>query len=378
MSAAIRLPAAYAVALTATAIAVPTAMAVAREWGLMDYPAGWKPHTQPTPYLGGAAVLCGFSIAVLAFANRFVGLTWLLASSAGLCVLGTLDDRRNLRASIRVLGTVAAAVVIWEAGLGWTVFASGIANLILTVLWVLAIVNAVNLLDLLDGAAASTVTACAAGCAAFALVFSDTDSAVLAFAICGSCLGFLLYNLRSPSRIFLGDGGTMPLGLLTAVLIETLPWSRENAFAAVSGGVLLCGLPIFDMTFRIFSRLRRGDTLLTAGPDSVANWLRVRLPSARWVALSLGAVQATLGLIAVLAADLGVDALIVAGVCAMLLGGTLMVLLDASGFGWHLLADRQPTGLGGRRGRQAVTMSQAAAISQAQAAAISNSSTDPL
>ena len=98
------------------------------------------------------------------------------------------------------------------------------------------IVNAVNLLDLLDGAAASTVAVCAAACAAVAGVFSDALLAALALALCGSCLGFLRHNLRSPAAIFLGDGGTMPLGLLTAVLIETLPWGRTSALAAISGG----------------------------------------------------------------------------------------------------------------------------------------------
>jgi hypothetical protein len=175
-------------------------------------------------------------------------------------------------------------------------------------------------------------------------VFSDAMIAVLALALCGSCLGFLRHNLRSPAAIFLGDGGTIPLGLLTAVLIETLSWGRTNGLAAISGAILLCGLPLFDMTFRIYSRLRRGDTLLTAGPDSIANWLRARMPSARWVALALGLTQATLGSIAVLAAALGSEALLMAGLCALVLGGSLMLLLDASGFGRHLVIDRPPTG----------------------------------
>jgi UDP-GlcNAc:undecaprenyl-phosphate GlcNAc-1-phosphate transferase len=344
----LRLPAAFALALVVTVLAVPAAISVARRWGLLDHPQGWKRHARPTPYLGGAAVLCGFSTAVVVFAEGFGGLAWLLVCCVGLCVLGTVDDRWGLTASVRLLATAAAAVVLWEVGLGWSVFSSGTANLLLTVVWVLAVVNAINLLDLLDGAAASTVAACAAACAAVAGVFSDTMIAVLALALCGSCLGFLRYNLRSPSAIFLGDGGAMPLGLLTAALIETLSWGRTDGLAAISGAILLCGLPIFDMTFRIFSRLRRGDTLLTAGPDSIANWLRARMPSARWVALALGLTQATLGSIAVLAVDLGSEALLMAGLCALVLGGSLMLLLDASGFGRHLVMDRPPTG---RRGR---------------------------
>jgi UDP-GlcNAc:undecaprenyl-phosphate GlcNAc-1-phosphate transferase len=346
----LRLPAACALALIATVLAVPLAISIAQRWGLLDRPEGWKSHVQPTPYLGGAALLCGFSLAAVLFAEGFDDLAWLLVCCAGLCVLGTVDDRWGLSASVRLLVTAAAAVVLWDVGLGWSIFSSGIANLSLTVVWVLVVVNAINLLDLLDGAAASTIAACAAGCAGVAGIFSDSSIAVLALALCGACLGFLRHNLRSPSAIFLGDGGTMPLGLLTAVLIERLSWGGTDGLAAISGAVLLCGLPIFDMTFRIFSRLRRGDTLLTAGPDSVANWLRARMPSARWVALALGLIQAMLGSIAVLAADLGSEALLMAGICALLLGGSLIALLDASGFGRHLVLDRPPTG---RRARTA-------------------------
>ncbi|MGC2373504.1 MAG: MraY family glycosyltransferase [Solirubrobacteraceae bacterium] len=344
MSADIRLPAACVLALIATVLAVPAAISVAHRWGLLDHPKGWKSHVQPTPYLGGAALLCGFSIAAVVFAEGFDGLAWLLACCAGLCVLGTVDDRWGLTATARLLATAATAVVLWDVGLGWSVFSSGTANLLLTVVWVVAVVNAINLLDLLDGAAASTVAACAATCAAVAGVFADASVAVLALALCGSCLGFLRHNLRSPSAIFLGDGGTMPLGLLTAVLIETLSWGKTDGLAAISGAILLCGLPIFDMTFRVFSRVRRGDTLLTAGPDSIANWLRARVPSARWVALALGLLQAALGSVTVLAADLGSEALLIAGLCAFVLGCVLMILLDVSGFGRHLVMDRAPTG----------------------------------
>jgi UDP-GlcNAc:undecaprenyl-phosphate/decaprenyl-phosphate GlcNAc-1-phosphate transferase len=345
----LRLLAACALALLLTVLAVPVAISIARRWGLLDHPEGWKLHVQPTPYLGGAAVLCGFSIAAAVFAGGFGNLAWLLVCCVGLCVLGTVDDRWGVTATARLVGTTVAAIVLWNVGLGWSIFASGTANLLLTVIWVIAVVNAINLLDLLDGAATSTVAACAATCAAVAGIFSDTLIAVVALALCGACLGFLRHNLRCPSAIFLGDGGTMPLGLLTAATIENLPWRGMNGLAAIIGGILLCGLPIFDMTFRIFSRLRRGDTLLTAGPDSIANWLRARMPSARWVALALTLSQATLGGVVVLGADLGSDVLLAAGLCALVLGGALMLWLDASGFGRHLVLDRPPTG---RRGRQ--------------------------
>jgi UDP-GlcNAc:undecaprenyl-phosphate GlcNAc-1-phosphate transferase len=98
LSAVLRLPAAFALALVVTVLTVPVAISIARRWRLLDRPLGWKHHAQPTPYLGGAALLCGFSIAAVAFAAG-AGLAWLLLCCAGLCVLGTLDDRWGLPAS---------------------------------------------------------------------------------------------------------------------------------------------------------------------------------------------------------------------------------------------------------------------------------------
>ena len=144
----LRLPAAFALALVVTVLAVPAAILVARRWGLLDHPKGWKRHVQPTPYLGGAAVLCGFSTAVVVFAEGFGGLAWLLVCCVGLCVLGTVDDRRGLTASVRLLATAGAAVVLWDVGLGWSVFSSGTANLLLTVVWVVAVLNSIRPLSI--------------------------------------------------------------------------------------------------------------------------------------------------------------------------------------------------------------------------------------
>src|SRR6185437_13253508 len=120
---AFQLPAAFALALIVTVLAVPVAISVARRWGLLDHPQGWKCHAQPTPYLGGAALLCGFSIAAVLFAEGD-SLRWLLVCCAGLCVLGTLDDRWGLPAGVRIAATVSVAVVTWSVHLGWSVFSS--------------------------------------------------------------------------------------------------------------------------------------------------------------------------------------------------------------------------------------------------------------
>jgi hypothetical protein len=141
----------------------------------------------------------------------------------------------------------------------------------------------------------------------------------------------------------------MPLGLLVATGVQALPWKGTGVVTALGAGVVLCGVPLFDLTFRVISRLRRGDTLMTAGPDSVANWLRARLPSVRAVALTLGAIQLLLGMTVAVAAELGERALIAVELAGLLLGAGLIVWLHSSGFGHHLLVGRAATGRRARR-----------------------------
>jgi UDP-GlcNAc:undecaprenyl-phosphate GlcNAc-1-phosphate transferase len=345
---ALRYPASFLLALTLTLLVVAPAIALARRWQILDHPTGWKRHSFPTPLLGGAALLCGFLVSAWAFdgGSRLAVLT---VCAIGLCIVGTIDDRHSLPATIRIVVVLLAAILLWNAGLGWSVFASGTANLILTAIWTLGVVNAFNLLDLMDGAAAGTGAICAASTAGVAAVYTSGDLAVLSLVLCGACLGFLRHNLRTPAAIFLGDGGTMPLGLLVAAGVQALPWKGTDALTAIGAGALLCGVPLFDLTFRVFSRLRRGDTLMTAGPDSVANWLRARLPSVQAVALTLGAIQLLLGVTVVVAAELGQRALIAVDLTGLLLGTGLIFWLDSSGFGHHLLVGRAATGRRTRR-----------------------------
>jgi UDP-GlcNAc:undecaprenyl-phosphate GlcNAc-1-phosphate transferase len=228
------------------------------------------------------------------------------------------------------------AVVLWAQGDGWEIADSQLLGLFFTVVWVVGMVNALNLIDLMDGVASSVALAVAGGISALALVWTDVLLAALAVATCGACIGFLRYNLSRPSRIFLGDGGSMPLGFLFAAMIMVIPWPEEVGASRLFAAALLFGLPIFDMTFRIYSRKRRGDTLMTAGPDSIANWLGRRLPSALAVAITLGLAQSLLSCVAIISAQGGGGTLTIVALGTFVLAAGLIWSLDASGFGRHL------------------------------------------
>src|SRR4051812_42117760 len=130
--------------------------------------------------------------------------------------LGTLDDRFPVAPRWRVLAEIGAGCAVSAAGLGWSVFGSEALDLLLTVAWVVGLCNAFNLMDNLDGAAGTVAGISAAGVGTLALAHDDPALAAFAFALAGACAGFLPHNLARPARIFLGDGGSLPIGFLVA------------------------------------------------------------------------------------------------------------------------------------------------------------------
>lgn len=122
-----------------------------------------------------------------------------------------------------------------------------------------------NLMDDLDGAASTVTAGSAAGIGTLALAEGDTGLAAVAFALCGACVGFLPYNLADPARIFLGDGGSMPLGMLIAGLAMGAAGHAGLDGSALLTAGLLAGLAILDTTLVTVSRWRRHVSLLTGG-----------------------------------------------------------------------------------------------------------------
>ena len=138
-------------------------------------------------------------------------------------------------------------------------------NLLITILFVLGAVNAYNLMDNLDGAASTVGFVSAAGIGVIAVVQGDAALGALMLALSGACAGFLPFNLARPSRIFLGDGGSMPLGFLIAIGIMGLEQAALSGMTLVLVATVLVGLPAFDTLLVVVSRLRRGVAIYLGG-----------------------------------------------------------------------------------------------------------------
>lgn len=326
--------AAFAAVLAASLCAVltPLAMRLARRTDMLDRPSGHKAHARPTPLLGGASVTLSFvvTVAILAPAN------WLLPSLllAALLLLGTLDDRVGLGPAVRIAIVAAAACSLSFASLGWSVFDQGALDLLLTVAFVLAVVNAVNLMDNMDGAAVTVSGATGLILGGFALAEGAEGVAVLGLAIAGTCGCFAFFNLRRPSRIFLGDGGSMPLGLAVALLIMSLPGAMSEPGGGQLGlglilvSVLIVGLPAFDTALVIRSRTRRSVSILTGGQDHLTHRLLLICGSPQRVAVVLFLAQASILVAATVIYAQNETIAVVSSVVIMALAAAMVERLD--------------------------------------------------
>ncbi len=317
-----------ALAVAATYAATPVAIKVAGRFDFYDKPAGYKGHERPTPYLGGAAVMAGFVIALLVTAGDWEKTMPLIAGVALLWAVGTVDDRRPVSPMLRVLIELALAALMWAVGLGWNLHMGGAVDLALTCVWVLGVVNAFNLFDNMDGAASTMALVVSAGAALVGIVRADVWLAVGAASLGGACLGFLPRNVSRPARIFLGDGGSMPLGFAVAVLVMAAARTSAVAWQSLLVALLLVAVPALDTSLVIVSRRRRGVSMLTGGRDHLTHRTRRFLPSARAVALSLGGLQAVVSVTAVLAIQGGTSFLVISAVLYVLAGACAIAALE--------------------------------------------------
>ena len=278
----------------------PLARWLAPRLGVMDTPAARKMHRRPVPRLGGAAIYLAVIAAALLLGERynFAQFGTILIGATGVSFLGLIDDRWGLRPVVKLIGQILAALLLYASGIYVGTFRHPLLNAATTVVWVVLITNAINLLDNMDGLAGG-VSAIAAAYFALMCFFSGQYLVgALSIALLGACLGFLFYNL-SPASIFMGDSGALFLGYVLAALGIKLRFPDNVTFVTWMVPVLVLGLPIFDTTLVVISRLRRRrNPMTTPGKDHVSHRFVAAGMTQREAVLSLYVVAFVLGLIA--------------------------------------------------------------------------------
>ena len=326
---------AFAIAAVVTFLACPVVIAIAIRTGFFDKPAGYKGHAAPTPYLGGTAIILGILAAVLLVRGQATTHWVIIVGAIAIWAMGTVDDKVNLPISLRTLVEAGIAVLLWSTGRGWNVFHYAPADLALTVVWVVGVMNAFNLMDNMDGAAASVAAVSAIGAGTLGLMSGDEALAALSFAVAGACFGFLPRNLAKPARLFMGDGGSLLVGLLVARVTMAAVNPGYLGASGVIIAALLVALVIFDTTLVTISRTRAGRSVLVGGRDHLTHRLHGRLGAPRRVALTLAGTQLVLCGITIAASQAGVGWVLLAGAMSVVVGAVLIWTFEQAAWFQH-------------------------------------------
>ncbi len=289
----------FAASLVLVLGATPLVRRLAYRFGVVDAPNARKIHLNPIPLLGGIAIYVAFIIALVGFGGLakaasgsgyvFWQTVSILLGATVLAVVGAFDDKWGLTPKAKLLAQGVAAIGLIATGIrvdflhlfsGDLTWVNGLANNVVTVIWVVGITNALNLMDNMDGLAGGVAAIASSFFFALAVFNDQTYVAPLAAALAGACLGFLFYNFKpqGPASIFMGDAGSMFLGFTLAVIgiIVRFPLKPNGTDFTWLVPILVLGVPIFDTTLVTISRRRRGISIFTAGKDHFSHRL-VRL-----------------------------------------------------------------------------------------------------
>jgi len=278
-----------AVSFIITFLAVPVILQVAEKKNLYDIPDERKVHTRPVASLGGVGIFGGFLLAALLSIQGYLNpeFQYFFAAALVIFFLGLKDDLMILSASKKFIGQIIAASILIHLGkirldsmyglFGFEQVPEGF-GLALSYLTIIVVINSFNLIDGVDGLAASLgiLTMLVFGIYFFAVDYQAY--ALLSFAMAGSLVAFMIFN-HHPARIFMGDSGSLMIGLVNAILVIKFinvahdPLVSLPITSSVAIGFSILIVPLLD-TLRVFSiRIINGRSPFTPDRNHVHHLL---------------------------------------------------------------------------------------------------------
>ncbi len=276
-------------------ILTPMMRRIAPYLGFLDHPGERKVHNHAKPLLGGAAIFISIILVVggdlyilnWIFQNDITLFGWfpnelseislwasgyiqvknqligLFLGGLVLFTIGLIDDRWGMHPIVKLIGQIIAAVILYMADIQIALFITQpVINFMLTLFWIVLITNAFNLLDNMDGLSGGVamIALILLGISTH-LVHQQVFMSAISFALAGCIAGFLRFNIY-PSKIFMGDAGSLFVGYSVAALTVLSTFYQSDTENAVSWSVVMpfviLAVPIFDTLSVIFIRIKNG------------------------------------------------------------------------------------------------------------------------
>jgi UDP-GlcNAc:undecaprenyl-phosphate GlcNAc-1-phosphate transferase len=307
-------------------LTIPAIMRVAKEKKLYDLPDERKVHTKAIASLGGVGIFIGFFLSAFLTISiqGYSEFPYFFASGLVIFFLGLKDDILILSARKKFIGQLAAAAILIHLGnirIDSMHGFLGIGQLplvvgyVLTYATIIVVINAYNLIDGVDGLAGSLGVLTTSIFGVYFLVANQPFYSLLAFAMTGSLVAFLAFNFH-PAKIFMGDSGSLLLGLVNAVLVIkfiAVADSVSGSFpitSSVALGFSILVLPLLD-TLRVFSiRIAKGRSPFSPDRNHIHHLLLDRGLDHRYVTMSCVSLNAALVSMTYFSRELGSTVLI--------------------------------------------------------------------
>jgi UDP-GlcNAc:undecaprenyl-phosphate GlcNAc-1-phosphate transferase len=253
---------AFVLALALTAAVTPLVARLARRVGALDPVQERGLASEPTPLLGGLAILAGVLVAGSLLLPATTEMRGILIAALLITVVGLLDDLIDLPPQLKLLGQVAAGLICVLSGVLVDDFTFPFVGRVdlgdlggpLTLIGLVLIMNVVNFSDGVDGLAAGVCAIAAVGFAVIAFDLHEDAAGILAACTAGAALGFLVHNFH-PASVFMGDSGSNLLGLLLGgVIVEGS--LKTNALIALVVPLVILAVPFLDTGFVVAKRIK--------------------------------------------------------------------------------------------------------------------------
>jgi UDP-GlcNAc:undecaprenyl-phosphate GlcNAc-1-phosphate transferase len=270
-------------ALLISYIAIPKLIHFAKKLNLLDTAGDRSSHKVSTPFFGGIAIFTGFICSLLFWTDNFENIQFILVSILIVFIVGLIDDLRAITAFKKLIGQILATLVLIFLGDLQIDSMHGVlgvhdlpiwASVSFTIFVVIVITNAFNLIDGIDGLAGGIGLISSLSFGAIALIMEQNNIALIAFTLSGALVGFLKFNVF-PARIFMGDTGSLVVGMILSVLaINCIKYGLVNDnYSQPNIGPLLAisilAVPLFDSLRVFIARALNGNGTLTASRDHV-------------------------------------------------------------------------------------------------------------
>lgn len=275
---------AFATAFVSSILFTPAVRLIARKLNIYDHPhTDIKTHKAPVPYMGGVAIAAAFYLSMLVIRLVTDFPTGTLRAMRGIFLagffvltLGIIDDvkHKGLHFSQKFLFQFAAAIFLISYGIRIEFIKPDWFGWIVTLLWITGISNALNIIDIMDGLSGGT--AIIAAMAFFFIGVPGEEQIYVNFVsigLAGALLGFLPYNLSKKFKIFMGDAGSLFVGLLLAATALGTSYTESNNLGVLAP-LMILAIPIFDTLFVMVARYRQGKSPFKGSKDHFALRLR--------------------------------------------------------------------------------------------------------